>query len=483
MAEVLGIIGGISAIVHLTEDFIKLTRELADYLENIRSAPKEIEYFLHETSIFTALLYYFQQTAGDVAEKLDDKLKQKRTKLVRMIGRQCNVVKGGFADLVKRFKQVNGTEISPVDALWARILWLLKKPDVVGLRLSLESAKANVSLLSNLFILEALMKKNKNDKRIEVLREQLRNAVQTARQLRKELAEHQRGQRQQDEPGMTINTSYEAITMETREIEKYVVNAIRSQKRREAHQSTPSNRRSQAQPPGPPEQRVRLPFTATGHGTERNRTDGHGRIYPPFDQTLINHPFAPNLQTDESVPRNIDADDTHVNRSASNSARVPPPPVRHLSEMRQCRSRTYGDRVRDHGDGVYIDIGEWPNQIHDSDADATDNVNMTDADRHNAREQKRMRAAKRGEIDEPDPDEQHVKPLGHVAEREENGEAPGDGGRSHQSRRPDPEDSQVGQNNKSSDEDGQGPYRPVAPFGGPGGRRRPRRPRPQTPLG
>ncbi|KAI0006573.1 hypothetical protein F4779DRAFT_644156 [Xylariaceae sp. FL0662B] len=482
MAEVLGIIGGISAIVHLTEDFIKLTRELSDYLENIRSAPKEVEYFLHETSIFSALLYYFQEAAGDAAEKLDVKLKEKRTKLVRMIERQCKLVKGGFADLVKRFKQVNGTDISPIDAFWARIVWLMRKPDIVGLRLSLESAKANVSLLSNLFILEALMKKNKKDKRIEVLREQLRNAVQTARQLRKELAEHQRQQKQHNMPEAVQDTSYEAITTDTREIEKYVVNTIRSQKQRETRLYKTRSRSSREQPPDSAEWETRLHSPFTRPGTAISQRDGSGLVRrvrdPSFDQTVkktVNHPDAPNVRT-ETVLSDIESYTSIVNGRSN---------IRHLPGKGQLHSETYGDRVRDHGNGVYVDRGEWPTQIHGSDADFTDAADRTGIDRRDARGQKTTLVPESGERTESDHSSGYARPSGTThgdrakprsAVEEHEGSLGGRG--SSRSRRIDPQDSQV--SHESSDEGDGSPYRPVPPFGGLGGRRRPRRRRPRS---
>lgn len=168
MAEALSLIGSLSAIMQLAGYLMKSTRELIACVNTIRSAPKEIEYFILETSIFTDQLRYFHDLAKDSTEKLDEKFKAKRALLVRKIVRQCRLVGRGFSPLVKRFVEVNGTGTEPFNTLRARILWLWKKPDVPELRLSLQSATANVMLLCNLFSYEELIRKNANDERLYV---------------------------------------------------------------------------------------------------------------------------------------------------------------------------------------------------------------------------------------------------------------------------------------------------------------------------
>ncbi|KAI0164375.1 hypothetical protein GGR52DRAFT_118546 [Hypoxylon sp. FL1284] len=144
MAEALSLIGSLSAIMRLTGYLVKSTRELVACVETLRSAPKEIEYFILETSIFTDQLRYFYDLAKKSTEKLNERRKAERASLVQKIARQCKFVRRGFSRLVTRFIQVNGTGNTPFDTLRARIMWLWKKPDVPELRLSLQSATANV---------------------------------------------------------------------------------------------------------------------------------------------------------------------------------------------------------------------------------------------------------------------------------------------------------------------------------------------------
>ncbi|XXH03819.1 C-24(28) sterol reductase [Hypoxylon texense] len=254
MAEALSLIGSLSAIMQLTGYLVKSTRELVACVETIRSAPKEIDYFILETSIFTDQLRYFHDLAKDSTEKLDENFKAKRAKLVHKIVRQCSLVRRGFSRLVKRFVEVNGTGTEPFNTLRARILWLWKKPDVPELRLSLQSATANVMLLCNLFSYEELIRKNAKDERLEMLQEQLQNWVSTVKKLRHELADYQRRKQSAgNESESAPEISYSRITVDTRDLEKYVVKTIQSHAREEAL----SKAREKSPPPPPPGPTVR----------------------------------------------------------------------------------------------------------------------------------------------------------------------------------------------------------------------------------
>ncbi|KAI6090008.1 hypothetical protein F4821DRAFT_46492 [Hypoxylon rubiginosum] len=255
MAEALSLIGSLSAIMQLTGYLVKSTRELVACVETIRSAPKEIEYFILETSIFTDQLRYFHDLAKDSTEKLDEKFKAKRASLVRKIVRQCRLVKRGFSRLVRRFIEVNGTGTAPFNALRARILWLWKKPDLPELRLSLQSATANVMLLCNLFSYEELIRKNANDERLEMLQEQLQNWVSTVKKLRHELADYQRRKQSTSESESMADISHSTID-DTRELERYVAKAIRSYSQETA---IPRARRRSSSPGPPPPPRAPEP--------------------------------------------------------------------------------------------------------------------------------------------------------------------------------------------------------------------------------
>ncbi|KAI1481206.1 hypothetical protein F4774DRAFT_61290 [Daldinia eschscholtzii] len=90
MAEALTLIGGLAAIMQLAGSMVKLTKELRVCVRTIRSAPKEIRYFMLETSIFTDQLCYFHDVAKESAAVMNENSKAKRAELVQKILRQYN---------------------------------------------------------------------------------------------------------------------------------------------------------------------------------------------------------------------------------------------------------------------------------------------------------------------------------------------------------------------------------------------------------
>ncbi|KAI1500786.1 hypothetical protein F5X99DRAFT_226953 [Biscogniauxia marginata] len=226
MAEPVVALSGLSAILHLSSILVKLTKELRICAETIHSAPKEIMIFIRETTNFTGLLNYFYDVARDATENVETGLRARRARLVRRISQQCDYVSRGIEELVRRFAELSGGGSSSLQNLWARIMWLLKKPDVEGLRLSLQSAMAAVSLLTSLFMWEELRRKDGDVERTEMLREQIENGLPMARLARRALAEHQqrRGRVVESVP----YTSYDGMKEGTFDIEKIVVNSLRS---------------------------------------------------------------------------------------------------------------------------------------------------------------------------------------------------------------------------------------------------------------
>ncbi|KAI1653352.1 hypothetical protein F4813DRAFT_259566 [Daldinia decipiens] len=166
MTDPLTLIGGLAAIMQLAGSVVKLTRELRVCVRAIRSAPKEIEGFILETSIFTDHLCYFHEVAKESAAVMSEHSKAKRAELIQKILRQCKSVKRGFARLVQCFTDVNGVDTAPLNTFWARLLWLWKRPDVPELRLNLQSATANVTLLCNLFMFEELRRRNVDSEKL-----------------------------------------------------------------------------------------------------------------------------------------------------------------------------------------------------------------------------------------------------------------------------------------------------------------------------
>ncbi|KAI1463959.1 uncharacterized protein F4812DRAFT_453294 [Daldinia caldariorum] len=131
MVEVFTLIGGLAAMMQLAGSVVELTKELRVCVRTIRSAPKEIEYFILQTYIFTNLLCYFHEVAKGSAAVMNENPKAKRARM------------RGFAYLVRRFIDIKGADTASLNTLWARLLCLWKRLDVPELHLNLQSAIAN----------------------------------------------------------------------------------------------------------------------------------------------------------------------------------------------------------------------------------------------------------------------------------------------------------------------------------------------------
>ncbi|KAI0137953.1 hypothetical protein F4776DRAFT_670928 [Hypoxylon sp. NC0597] len=489
MAEALTLIGGLAAIMQLSGSLVKLTKNLVVCVRTIRSAPKEIEGFILETQIFTAELCYFHDLAKESVNHLSEKFKAKRAELVQKIARQCRFVRRGFARLVRLFTEINspGTAI-----LLARILWLWKKPDVPELRLSIQSATANVLLLCNLFVFEEVRRRNENDKRLETLQEQLEISVSTARTLRHELAEHHRRKQPSDRVlETTPDKSYDIITEDSRDLERLVVNVIRSHVQKAAvSRGLGSSRREPPSRTGRETGSVPSSGGPKSNGTEAEAVETTGQSR---QQTSNQNPeeiigeHSSYVLHPERVSSGVIALRIPEERSPSRAQTMSPSPTP-LEEFHQ---QTFGSRVRDQGNGVHMEVGEWPAEVHDQ-ADPTEIVN-------NGVIEQPPQTASKSRIEEQQKESVHKLSPEDVGPCEE---IPHDGPQRPDSRSSPPEErsereepsvspkrSSVTEvdgsqnSHKSSGEESPGPYKALPPFGGPRSRKRPRRPRPQSPIG
>ncbi|KAI0594635.1 hypothetical protein F4775DRAFT_596046 [Biscogniauxia sp. FL1348] len=280
MADPAAALSGLAAILHLSSILVKLTKELRICAEAVHSAPKEIMIFIRETTNFTSLLNYFYDVARDATENVEPGVRTRRARLVRRISQQCDYVSRGIEELVRRFAELSSSGSSSFQSLWARIMWLLRKPDVEGLRLSLQSAMAAVSLLTSLLMWEELRRKDGDAERTEMLREQIENGLPMARLARRALAEHQ--QRHGRVVESVPTASYEGMKEGTFDIEKIVINALRTYDRPEGHLGSypgRGRRLSRLQPAPtvmepalPPSKPNRAASTVGGHGQLNRRS-------------------------------------------------------------------------------------------------------------------------------------------------------------------------------------------------------------------
>ncbi|KAI0386767.1 hypothetical protein F5Y04DRAFT_275216 [Hypomontagnella monticulosa] len=487
MAEALALIGSLAAIMQLTDTFAKLAKDLVVCVRTMRAAPEEIKGLLLEISIFTDLLYSFHDQAEKSTSKMDAKAKARRGNLVQKIERQCKFVKRGFARLVRRFVEINTPDSVPLNALWARILWLWKKPDVPELRLSLQSATVNVILLCHIFTFEELVRNNENSEKIAKLQKRLQTWVSTAKRLRHELEEYQRRKQPSDNmPDMKMDESYDAIAEDTRELERYVVRAIRSHAQEAAlSASSGSSYQRPREPPGPPGplrgdiRSVSLPLGTKRYvlfNARKNADGGWSRV-----------PVESPSSTRASIGLRVE---DPQERSPSRTRGGQPLPPRPKSEI---HDKTFGDRVRDQGHGVYSEVGEWPAESCNPNDDLDEPVEIPRDDQQS--DDGRSSCSSCAEcaecLEEKQESASKVKLSSSPQNAESSKTAQGDVSQTphvaeERSEPRDPRSSVVSEqelSRHSSFEGSPGPYRPVPPFGGPRSRRRPRRPRTQSPIG
>lgn len=150
MAEaVLGGFGASSAIVQILSSLIVSTRELRKALKTAKAAPKEIKYFYNEASVFTLLIDTFHGLAKDAPKPEGGKALRKRKRLLNGIEQQCTDVKEGVEELVIKFNRTyRGTGDTRAMTVWARVKWVVRRPDLDELRLLMNDTKMSLTALS-----------------------------------------------------------------------------------------------------------------------------------------------------------------------------------------------------------------------------------------------------------------------------------------------------------------------------------------------
>ncbi|KAI0152940.1 hypothetical protein GGR57DRAFT_513465 [Xylariaceae sp. FL1272] len=170
------VLGSVAAIVQLTGLLINTTTELRHYINSIRKAPEEIEYFMLETSNFIGLLHFFSRTTKGYLQTLDTQRVKETETLVWNIERQCTHVLDGIEDLTSRFEELARGDMHPIQKLLNAIKFIFDKPDVSKLKLDLQLALLIVQSLTAQFSLELALKGNDGfASEIQMLRKQLRN--------------------------------------------------------------------------------------------------------------------------------------------------------------------------------------------------------------------------------------------------------------------------------------------------------------------
>jgi hypothetical protein len=156
------ILGAAIAIIQISGGIVKSITRLERYIRQARSAPKEVQYFFEETSVFTGLLTLFYDSAKDADKYFDDGRRSKQANLINKIRYQCNFIKDGIDDFVRTFVQTHRGHQSRLQTHLARINWVIRRPNTEQLQHLMNNAKASVTLLSTIIILERTKWTNHN---------------------------------------------------------------------------------------------------------------------------------------------------------------------------------------------------------------------------------------------------------------------------------------------------------------------------------
>ncbi|KAI1341403.1 hypothetical protein F5Y15DRAFT_375998 [Xylariaceae sp. FL0016] len=289
MGDPLTIIGSIAAISQIACGLAKLTRDLRLHAKTMQSAPEEINFFILETTNFTNTINLFHDTIRDAAEHIDDSRKEQWRRSMYGIRRQCKFVNSGMIEVVRRFKDVSRRNSGSLQTFWARIAWLLKKPDVTGLRLTIATALQSLNLLGCILSLEKLRCSNDNLERLEMLQIQAQNTVPTLKRASEALEKHHERHGQATE--MVPGSPYDEITEDTWEVEKLVISALHSYRDQvQARQSSARERTPDASrlvPNLAPPRKLESPPTspaATAMNPESQREDSTAILGSPVDE-------------------------------------------------------------------------------------------------------------------------------------------------------------------------------------------------------
>ncbi|TGJ77562.1 hypothetical protein E0Z10_g10708 [Xylaria hypoxylon] len=239
MAEPTATIDTIAAVSQLTGELVKLTTTLRHHLKVMRKTPDEVQCFLMEMSNFTGLLNFFTELADRPVQNMARKEQKKRERRVSEIQQQCTYVYGKMEYLVDRFAVLAKGNMTPLEGLLERIKYLLDKPDIKDLRLSLQAAALTVNCTSTLFLWEEATMKD--DTRTVSLLEQLRNLLPMAKKASAELAEYQQKHGTRYESGVPDPDN--AMLAASEESQRQIAHAIRPHSSSEAAKDRSSGQR------------------------------------------------------------------------------------------------------------------------------------------------------------------------------------------------------------------------------------------------
>jgi hypothetical protein len=159
MADPLSVVGLLASIIQIADALTRLSLEFKRCLHSVRYAPQEVKCFHRDLSNFSASLRWFHGTSKTCLRELErSPIKRERENHIAGVIKECEVVEDGFDALLSKFLGKPATNVPRITSPVDRLRWYFRKPSVIGLRMSLESAKSTVELFMTLYTFESLHK-------------------------------------------------------------------------------------------------------------------------------------------------------------------------------------------------------------------------------------------------------------------------------------------------------------------------------------
>ncbi|KAK7189602.1 hypothetical protein DPSP01_014561 [Paraphaeosphaeria sporulosa] len=241
MVDPLSAVGLLASIIQIADGLTRLSSEFKRCIRTVRYAPQEVKCFHRELSNFSASLRWFHRISKSCLRELEKErspMRRERELHIAGVIKECEVVEDGFGALLSKFLRTSATHAPRITSPVDRLRWYFRKPSVVGLRLSLDSAKSTVELFMTLYTFESLHKEifelqSASKEVSEDLKRQLRCVQQQLKEQRKTSDERHRQliehlDRMQYSapiliPGMRL------ILVETRALERKATRSLRKE--------------------------------------------------------------------------------------------------------------------------------------------------------------------------------------------------------------------------------------------------------------
>lgn len=146
MADQLSTVGGIDAVMDISQALLHVTSKLKLCLRTTSYVPTEIDHLSRECLSFsTELRWFYKRYHGSSGLGKASHDTEGRSTHITGIIKQCIAVKTGLKELLSRYMFLDGRPRAGYGGM-DRVRWYFRRHQLTGLRFLLESAKSSVIL-------------------------------------------------------------------------------------------------------------------------------------------------------------------------------------------------------------------------------------------------------------------------------------------------------------------------------------------------